>query len=103
MRRHPTYQAVRVRRLSPTIENEAHPRADRFPRTEARRDNADDVPSPMMIDKALHHNISDVFVPREDAEAACKLVRDGRQDQVKNRATIDGHPHNTSPPLLTSS
>ena len=56
-------QAVRFCRLSHTIENEAAPRADRFPRTEACQDNADDVPSHMTIDKALHRNISDVLAP----------------------------------------
>ena len=56
----------------------------------------------MMIEKALHHDISDVFVPRENDDTACTLVRDGREDRVKNRVTIDGHPHNTSPPLVNS-
>ena len=57
--------------------------------------------SSQSIDESPEHDISDDFVSREHAEAACKLVGDSRQDRVKNRVTIDDHPHNTSPPLLT--
>ena len=84
-------QSVRVRRFSHTIENKAHPPADPFPRTEACRDNADDVPSPMTIDKALRHDISNVLATREDAEAACKLAR----ARVKIQSKIG---HNRQPP-----
>ena len=89
-------QVVRFCRLSHTIENEADPCTDRFPITEACRDNADDVPSPMTIDKTLHCNISDVFeyaaAVKSESKIGPQLVQPPHIHLPNSGITLQTHP-----------